>query len=320
MTRYIVRRLAWMLVLLVAVSLLTFVLFYLLPTTDAARLRAGPKAPPEVVEQVRRSLGLDRPWPQQFWEFLRNLFLHFDLGRSFQDDVPVREEIFSRLPATVSLVLGAFVLWMTVGIAVGVISATRPGSLLDRVSMGGALVAISAPVFWLGLVAIYLFADDIGRFKLLPGQGSYVGITEDPLRWFGSLVLPWCVLAAGFAAVYARLLRATMIETLSQDYIRTARAKGLSRRRVVLRHGLRSAITPVVSAAGVDLGTLLSSTIITERVFNIQGIGGLAYDSIRFADMPMIQGTVLFGALMIVIANLVVDVLYAFLDPRVRYS
>jgi peptide/nickel transport system permease protein len=320
MTRYIARRLLWMLVLLLIVSLLTFVLFYLLPTADPARLRAGSKAPQDVVEEVRRSLGLSRPWPQQFLDFVRNLVLHFDLGYSYQNDVAVKDEIFSRLPATFSLVLGGFVLWMTAAIAVGVISATRRGSWLDRVAMGGALVAISAPVFWLGLVSIYLFADDIGRFKLLPGQSSYVPLTDDPLGWLGSLVLPWCVLAAGFAAVYARLLRATMLETLSQDYIRTARAKGLRERRVVLRHGLRSAVTPLVSAAGVDLGGLLGGAIITERVFNIPGLGGLAFDSIRYADMPMIQGTVLFGAVMIVVCNLVVDVLYAFLDPRVRYS
>jgi peptide/nickel transport system permease protein len=320
MTRYIVRRLLWMLVLLLVVSLLTFVLFYLLPTADPARLRAGPKAPQEVVEQVRLALGLDRPWPQQYVDYVRNLVLHFDLGYSYQDDVSVKDEIFARLPATFSLVLGAFVLWMTAAVAVGVISATRPGSLLDRIAMGGALVAISAPVFWLGLVSIYLFADDIGRFKLLPGQSGYVPLTDDPLGWFLSLILPWFVLAAGFAAVYARLLRATMLETLSQDYIRTARAKGLRRRRVVLRHGLRGAVTPLVSAAGVDLGGLLGGAIITERVFNIPGLGGLAFDSIRYADMPMIQGTVIFGAVMIVVANLVVDVLYAFLDPRVRYS
>ncbi len=320
MTRYIARRLLWMLVLLLVVSLLTFVLFYLLPTADPARLRAGPKAPPEVVEAVRKSLDLDRSWPQQYLTFSKNLVLHFDLGYSYQNDISVREEIFARIPATFSLVLGAFVLWMAAGIGVGVLSATRPHSLLDRLAMGGALVAISAPVFWLGLLAMYLFADDIGTFKLLGGQGSYVPLTEDPLGWLGSLVLPWCVLAASFAAIYARLLRATMLETLSQDYIRTARAKGLRRRRVVLRHGLRSAVTPVASAAGVDLGVLLGGAIVTERVFNIPGIGGLAFDSIRFADMPMIQGTVLFGALMVMVANLVVDVLYAFLDPRVRLS
>jgi peptide/nickel transport system permease protein len=190
----------------------------------------------------------------------------------------------------------------------------------DRLAMGGALVAISAPVYWLGLLSLYLFADDIGKFPIFPGAGSYVPLTEDPAGWFGSLVLPWCVLAASYAAIYARLVRSTMLETLSLDYIRTARAKGLRRRRVVLRHGLRSAITPVVTAAGLDLGIVLGGAVLVETVFNIPGVGRLAYDAISSGDIPMIQGTVLVGALFIIVANLVVDVLYAFLDPRVRYT
>ncbi len=209
--------------------------------------------------------------------------------------------------------------WLTVGIGVGVISSTRPGTLIDRIAMGGALVAISAPVYWLGLVSLYLFANDIGLIPIFPGQNSYVPLTDDPWGWFTSLLLPWVVLASTFAAVYARLLRSTMLETLSQDYIRTARAKGLGPRRVVLRHGLRSAITPIVTLAGLDLGVILGGAILTESVFNIPGIGRLAFESILDADLPMIQGTVLFGAFFIVVANLVVDILYAFLDPRVRY-
>jgi len=224
------------------------------------------------------------------------------------------------VPATISLALGALVIWLGTAVAIGVLSATRPGSLLDRLAMGGALVAISAPVYWLGLVSLYLFADDIGLIGIFPGQGSYVPLTEDPARWLTSLLLPWLVLAASYAAIYARLLRSTLIETLSQDYIRTARAKGLRPRRVVLRHGLRGAGTPLVTAAGLDLGVVLGGAILTESVFNIPGIGRLAVDAINEADLPMIQGTVLFGALFVIAANLVVDVLYAFLDPRVRLS
>jgi peptide/nickel transport system permease protein len=319
MTRYIVRRLLWMVVLLFVVSLLTFVVFYLLPTADPAVLRAGPKPNPAVVAELRERLGLDRPWPVQFGDYLRQLVLHLDLGYSYANDISVKDEILSRLPATISLVAGAFVIWMTAGIAVGVISATRPGSWLDRLAMGGALVAISAPVYWLGLVVIYLFADDIGVLRIFPGQGSYVPLTDDPWGWFTSLIMPWCVLAAGFAAVYARLLRSTLLETLSQDYIRTARAKGLSPRRVVLRHGMRAAITPVVTAAGLDVGAAITSSVLTERVFNIPGFCSLALESIGSADLPMIQGTVLVGAIFVVVANLVVDVLYTLLDPRIRY-
>jgi peptide/nickel transport system permease protein len=181
-------------------------------------------------------------------------------------------------------------------------------------------VGISAPVYWLGLLSLYLFANDIGKIKIFPGSGSYVPLSQDPAKWFTSLILPWFVLAASFAAFYARLLRGNLIEVMSEDYIRTARAKGLRERRVVLRHGIRSAITPIVTAAGLDIGILLGGAILTESVFNIPGIGRLAYDSIQNSDLPMIQGTVLLGAFFIVVMNLVVDVAYAFIDPRVRYS
>ena len=319
MTAFVVRRLLWVVVLLFAVSLLTFVIFYTLPSADPALLRAGRTPSPELVEQIRHQLGLDRSWFVQFGDYLGRLVLHFDFGYSYQNQVAVKELIFDRLPATISLALGAAVVWLVVGITIGVISATRPRSVLDRAAMGGALVAISAPVYWLGLVSLYLLADDIGLVKVFPGAGSYVPLTEDPVKWFTSLILPWCVLAAAFAAVYARLLRSTMIESLSEDYIRTARAKGLSERRVILRHALRSAITPIVTAAGLDIGILLGGAILTESVFNVPGIGRMAYDAIQNSDLPLIQGTVLFGALFIVIANLIVDVLYAFIDPRVRY-
>jgi peptide/nickel transport system permease protein len=202
-----------------------------------------------------------------------------------------------------------------------------PGDPLGVAVPGGAgdiaarspLQLFWAPVYWLGLLLLYVFASDIGVLRIFPGQGSYAPLTDDPVRWFTSLLLPWFVMAAGHAAVHARLLRSTMIETLSQDYIRTARAKGLRPRRVVLRHGLRSAITPVVTTAGLDLGTVLGGAILTESVFNIPGIGRQAFEAIEVADLPVIQGTVLFGAFFIIVANLVVDILYAFLDPRVRY-
>jgi peptide/nickel transport system permease protein len=320
MLAYIIRRLLWVVLLLFVVSALTFVIFYLLPSADPAQLRAGRQPDPQLVEQIRHNLGLDKPWYAQYFDYMKQVFLHFDFGYSFQNTISVKEQIFQRLPATISLALGAAVIWLTVGITVGIISAVKSRTLIDRASMGTALVAISAPVYWLGLLSLYLFADDIGKWHIFPGAGSYVPFSENPAKWFGSLLLPWMVLAAAFAAFYARLLRSNLIETMGEDYIRTARAKGLGERRVVFRHGLRSAITPIVTAAGLDIGILLGGAILTETVFNIPGIGRLVYDSIQHSDLPMIQGTVLIGTFFIVMANLVVDIIYAFLDPRVRYA
>jgi peptide/nickel transport system permease protein len=320
MLQYIVRRVLWVIVLLFVVSALTFIIFFVLPSADPAQLRAGRQPNPQLVEQIRHNLGLDRPKIVQYGDYMKQVFLHFDFGYSYQNTISVKEQIFQRLPATISLAIGAAVVWLTIGITVGIISAVRSRSLIDRVSMGTALVAISAPVYWLGLLSLYLFSDDIGRFKIFPGAGSYVPISEDPWKWFTSLLLPWFVLAAAFAAFYARLLRSNLIETMGEDYIRTARAKGLGEKRVVMRHGLRSAITPIVTAAGLDIGILLGGAILTETVFNIPGIGRLVFESIQHSDLPMIQGTVLLGTFFIVMANLVVDIGYAFLDPRVRYA
>jgi peptide/nickel transport system permease protein len=319
MSRYIVRRLLWVIVLLFAVMLLTFLIFYAFPSADPAALRAGRQPNPALVAHIRHALGLDRPLVVQFGDYVRHVVTKFDLGYSYQNNISVRTQIFQRLPATISLAVGAAVVWLLAGISVGIISAVRRRTILDRLSMGSALIAISAPVYWVGLVSLYLFANDIGLVHIFPGAGSYTPLTDNPVKWFTSLLLPWLVLAASFAAVYARLLRSTMIESLSEDYIRTARAKGLSERRVVLRHALRAAITPIVTAAGLDLGVLLGGAILTESVFNIPGVGRLAFDSIQKSDLPMIQGTVLFGAFFIVVANLIVDVLYGFIDPRVRY-
>jgi peptide/nickel transport system permease protein len=319
MGRYIIRRCLWVIVLLLIVSAVTFVIFYELPSADPAALRAGKSPSPELLAQIRHTLGLDKPVYVQYWLYMKKIVLHFDFGFSFQDSQPVRREIFDRLPATISLTAGAVVVWLLIGLPVGIISAIRRRSVSDRASMGLALLAISAPVYWLGLVALYLFSNDIGLVHVFDGAGTYTGLTEDPARWFGSLILPWVVLAASFAAFYARLLRANLIETMSEDYIRTARAKGLPERVVIGRHAMRAAITPIVTILGLDIGILLGGAILAETVFNIPGVGRLAYEGIQNADLPVIQGTVLFGAMFIVVANLIVDIVYAFLDPRVRY-
>jgi peptide/nickel transport system permease protein len=320
MTRYIIRRILWGILLLILVTALMFVLFRILPTGDPARLRAGRNASPKVIAAIRHDLGLDKSLPAQFWIYMKEVFLHFNLGYSYYSNAPVRGLIAERVGATLSLMVGASFIWVATGLPIGIISAIRRRSWLDRASMGTALVFVSAPEYWLGLIALYLFAADIGQVKIFPGAGSYVSLTSDPWKWFTSLLLPWLVLAAGSAAIYARLMRGSLTETMQEDYIRTARAKGLSERRVVLRHGVRSAINPILTILALDIATLLGGAILVEVVFNIPGIGLLAYTAIRHSDLLIVQGTVLLGALFIVVANIVVDIAYAYLDPRVRFS
>ena len=320
MLRYITRRVLWGVALLVIVSAVIFAIFYILPSADPAVLRAGRNAGPKQVAEIRHSLGLDKPVYEQFFIYMKNVFLHFDFGYSYQYNVPVRQLIFARLPATIFLVVGAVIIWLSIGIPTGIVSAVKRRSLWDRSMMVTSLALISAPVFWLGLVLLYLFADDIGRFPIFPGQGSYASATTF-LAKCESMFLPWIVLAAATAAIYARYMRSSMIDVLSEDYIRTARAKGVPERGVILHHGVRSAITPIVTLLGLDIGTLLAgNAILTESVFNIPGVGRLLFTSIQRSDLTTIQGIVLFGAFFIIICNLIVDIAYAYLDPRVRYQ
>lgn len=320
MGAYIVRRVLWAILLLLVVSFLTFVIFNVFPSADPAALRAGRNATPALVEQIRRNLGLDKPFYTQYWYYLKGLVEHFNLGYSYYNSESVKSEIFSRLPATISVTVGGFLVWMLIGIPVGIVSAIRPRSILDRVMMGGSLVAISAPVYFLGLVSLFLFAKGTGQLQWFGAAGSYVPISQNAGIWFDSLILPWLTLAAAFAAFYARMTRGNLIETMHEDYIRTARAKGLRESRVITKHGLRAALTPIVTMAGMDIGLLLGGAILTEIVFNVPGVGRYAYDAIVNSDLPAIQGTVLFGAFFIVFANLFVDILYAFMDPRVTYG
>ncbi len=319
MAIFIIRRLLWSVVLLVFVTFLTFLIFVVLPSADPALLRAGRNPTPEIIASIRKTLGLDQPWYVQYFKYLRNLVLHFDFGYSYQNFLSVKETIFPRMPATISLALGGAVVWLLIGIPVGILSAVKRGTFIERFAMGAALVGISAPVYWLGLVSIYLFSTDIGKFPIFDATGNYANPWDDFGRWLSSLILPWIVLAVSFAAIYARFMRSNLIEVLDEDYIRTARAKGLVERRVILRHGVRSAITPIVTIFGLDLGILLGGAILTETVFNIPGIGRTAFDAIQKSDLPVVQGTVLIGATAIVLFNLIVDVLYGFIDPRVRY-
>jgi peptide/nickel transport system permease protein len=319
MGAYIVRRLLWTILLLWVVSGITFFVFNVLPSADPALLRAGRRAEPEILKGIRETFGLDKPLYVQYWNYMKAVFFHFDFGRSYRNDVDVRSQLLDRLPNTLYLIAGAVVVWLTIGLSVGMISAIKRGSFLDRFSMTSALVAISAPVYWLGLVALYLFSQDIGRFPILPGSGAF----QESGNFFNkaeALIMPWIVLATAFAAIYARLLRANLIEVMGEDYIRTARAKGVAERRVVFHHGMRSALTPIVTVLGLDVGILVGGAILTESVFNIPGIGRLTFDAIQRGDIITVQGATLFLALAVCLCNLLVDLMYSVLDPRVRLT
>jgi peptide/nickel transport system permease protein len=318
MASYIARRLLWTLLLLLVITAVTFLIFYVIPSADPAAQRAGRDPSPALIDAIRHQLGLDKSLPAQYWNYTKKLFFHFDFGQSFINNTSVKSLIFDRLPNTVFLVIGAAIIWFVSGVGIGIVSAVRRGSFWDRLLMGGALVAISAPVYWMGLVCLYLFSNDIGVWHIFPGSGAYQD-AHGFLAKCWSLVMPWLVLSAAFAAIYARLLRSNLLETMGEDYIRTARAKGLGERRVVLRHGVRSAITPVVTVLGLDIGILMGGAILTETVFNIDGVGRLSYDAIQRGDLATIQGTTIVLAFAVAIMSLVVDILYAFLDPRVRY-
>jgi peptide/nickel transport system permease protein len=322
MLQYVVRRLMWSVVMLTLVIASVFVIFFVIgaggKTPDGqyyvAIQFAGRNPRPVVVQQVTERLGLDQPIHEQFGRYVLNA-AQGDLGYSYQTQEPVTQALLARLPATASLAFGASVIWLTVGVGIGVISALKRRSLLDRGSMVFALIGVSMPTFWLGLIAVFAFDSGFQIYD----TGSYVGLTEDPVGWLRVMWLPWLVLALTSAAIYARMVRGNLLEIQGEDYIRTARAKGL-RERSVTRHALRSALTPVVTMYGLDLGILLGGAIITEQIFNIPGIGDYAVQAILSSNFPIILGTTVFAATFVIVANLLVDIVYATLDPRVRYS
>jgi peptide/nickel transport system permease protein len=319
--RYVIRRTLWVFLVMLIITMVTFSIFYLLPTQDPAIRFAGRAPTPALVKEVREQLGLADPVPVQYGTFVKNLVLGDEygwpgLGFSFATRTPIKPEIFERTLVTFQLAAGAAVVWLMLGIPIGIISALKRRTIADRLAMGFALFGVSAPVFWLGLMALFIFWEKLGW---LPGTG-YEPFSENPADWFAHLILPWVVLALLFAAFYARMVRGNLIETLGEDYIRTARAKGLSERKVIGKHALRSSLTPVVTMFGVDFGTLLGGAIITERVFNIPGLGDYALSAVEDQNLPVILAVTVFAALFITVLNLIVDIVYAYLDPRVRYS
>ena len=320
MWRYIVRRLLWVVVVLLVVTSITYVVFFVMPSTDPAVTFAGRNPTPEQIAEVRKQFGLDKPVLEQYILFVRHVLLGDDygwpgLGFSYSTRSPVKDQFFDRILVTVQLAFGAALIWLAIGIPIGIISAIRSRTFTDRAAMGLALFFVAAPVFWLGLMGLWLF-----WFKLRwsPGTG-YVAWDDSFTGWLSHMILPWFVLALLYAAQYARMTRSAMIETMGQDYIRTARVKGLSERKVILKHGLRASLTPIVSLVGVDLGALLGGAVITETVFNLQGVGQWAVTSVFQGDLPVVLAVTVVVAIAVTLMNLIVDIVYAYLDPRVRF-
>lgn len=319
MTRFLARRLALGALVMWAVATVVFIMYFVAPH-DVARLIAGRQATPETVAAVRRNLGLDRPLVAQYGSFLARL-ARGNLGYSYTNSEPVTSLIGQAFPVTFSLALGGSLLWLVIGVTSGTVAARRRRSLVDRATTGFALFFYSMPTFLLGeLLLLGLFYElHVAGIDLFPG-GGYVPFTQSPGQWAKHLALPWLTIALVSAATYSRLTRASLLDVLGEDYIRTARSKGLSRRRVTVRHGLRAALTPIVTQFGLDLGSLLGGVVVTEMVFGLPGLGQLLVTSIDHQDLPTTIGLVLLAAAFVVAANIVVDVLYIFLDPRARLN
>src|SRR3954447_10905982 len=321
MAFYILRRLFWTLIVVAAVIGITFVVFYLLPAGDPALRFAGKNPNQAELEVIRHRLGLDQAWYIQFFKFIKTFFTGDrygwpGLGYTFAGQTSVLHLILARAPRTLALIAGAAAIWLVTGVSIGVISAVRRRSVVDRGAMGFALFGISAPVFWLGLMALYIFWRQLGW----SGGTGYVSPVDSVTGFFSHMILPWVVLASLYAAFYARMTRNNLLETLGEDYIRTARAKGLSERGVIFKHGLRASLTPIVTMFGLDVALLVGGAVITESVFNIQGLGYLAINGATTQDLPTVLGVVLLAAVAVAVMDLIVDVLYAFIDPRVRYA
>jgi len=326
MARYLIKRTLLGVSVLFAVSVLSFLMFFALPR-DPVTGMCPKNCNAERLERVRTELGLNDPKLEQYGNYMKGIFTGRDLGTaqgghcdapclgySYVNSEAVSDTFARVLPVTLSIVLPAAVLWLALGVGLGMISALRRGSVLDRVSIGFSLTFASLQLYFVGAVLLLVF---VYQLRVLPNPG-YTSILDNPWQWARGLVLAWVTLALLFSAIYARLSRAQMLETLSEDFIRTARAKGLNQSTVVGRHALRAAITPIVTVAGLDVGAALGGTVITETTFGIQGLGRTAVEAVRQGDLPTIMATVLVAALFVVVANIVVDVLYAVIDPRVR--
>jgi peptide/nickel transport system permease protein len=321
MTTAVLQRLGQMIFVMFGISALVFLIFFATPGSDPAARLAGRNASQETIETIRKEFGFDRPLPVQYGVMMKRLFITQDLTSFVNRGYRIVPAVISAAPVTLSLVAGAAVLWIVGGIFVGVLAALTRDTLIDRGLMALALIGVSMPVYWLGemmnLISQSRF-HDTWLFSWVPALG-YKPLTQDPVGWFKTLVIPWFTLAALYIGIYGRVLRANLVEAYQEDFIRTARAKGLSPARVMLRHALRTSLIPFVTMFGLDFGVLVGgAALLTEVVFGLNGVGRLTYQALLNLDLPMILGTVMYASFFVVIANALVDVVYVLIDPRVR--
>jgi peptide/nickel transport system permease protein len=318
--RFLIRRILQGLLVLLLMTLTVYVIFFLGPGPQfVARVMAGKSATPAEIASISKQLYLNLPWYDSYWHFLTQL-AHGNLGYDYYNQVPVTTAIKQAFPITISLVVGGSILWLAMGLATGILSAVRTRSFLDRFFTTQALLFYSMPTFVLGLLFILYLYQVLTTHgaAVFPAPGSWTGFTSNPLAWAHDLILPWLTLALVSAATYTRLTRGSMLDVFGEDYIRTARSKGMSERRVILRHNLRASLTPVVTQFGLDVGTLIGGAIIVEVVFSLPGIGWTAIHAIQSQDLPLIMGITIVASTGVIVANLIVDIFYAVLDPRVR--
>jgi peptide/nickel transport system permease protein len=313
MLRFIIRRIFGAIAVLFAISILVFLIFNVVPATNPAARIAGKNANPQLIKNVEKQWGFDKSLPEQYWTQMKLIFTGKVTSYS-QAGINIDKRILEGVPATASLCIGAAIIWLAFGILFGYLSAVRAGGLTDRALTVLALVGISMPVFWLASILLYYFTYKI---ELFPASG-YESLSN-PGAWASHLILPWISVAILFAGFYSRVLRSSMLDVMSEDYVRTARAKGLSNRRVMMRHVLRNSLIPVITLFGLDFGALVGgATIVTESLFNIEGVGLFTAEALKQQDFPSIMAVTIFGAFFIVLFNSLVDVAYAYLDPRIR--
>jgi peptide/nickel transport system permease protein len=325
MLRYLIRRVLWAILLFVIITFVTFVIFFMGPNDPARAQCGGDQAQPRCLKLVTEKYGLDRPLYIQYWKFFDRLVIHHSLGKSYATGQSINEAIGKAAPVTASLVFGGAILWMIIALSIGVFSALRPRSLLDRAAMVFVLIGISAHPVWIGLIFEYIFGvklkwTPIANYANFFGAPPDSGLPGGPWQWFYHMILPWMTFSLLFAALYVRMIRANVMETLNEDFVRTARAKGAPENRILMSHVLRNALLPVVTMLGMDIGVALGGAIFTESVYQLPGLGRNLIIGVQANDFATVQGVVVFATIAILFFNLIVDVLYAWIDPRIRLT